>query len=250
MTSINVPRIVAATLFSLALCGTAFAHSGGGGGGSSGGGSSASGGGSHSAPSGGAASSGTGGGASSGGTSGGASGGSSGSATGGGASAAGGQAGGQGSAPGGGSSRSNPSATCTPGYVFANGGCVRLRAGLLPDEELYQTGRALALAGAYTVALPILEEIQRQDDPMVFTMRGYATRKLGRFDEAMTLYAKALAIDPRNVNTHEYIGEGYVTTGRIDLARVELAKVEQGCGGTGCEQYEDLARAIETGEVE
>jgi hypothetical protein len=65
----------------------------------------------------------------------------------------------------------------------------------------------------------------------------------------MTLYQKALAIDPNNINTHEYIGEGYVSIGRVDLARSELARLETLCG-TGCEQYEDLAEAIETGKVE
>ena len=58
------------------------------------------------------------------------------------------------------------------------------------------------------------------------------------------------AFDPTNVNTHEYIGEGYVSVGRFDLARVELAKVAASCGGTDCVQYEALAKAIETGNIQ
>ena len=162
---------------------------------------------------------------------------------------------GGGSASGGSSSGGNGMGNggkpdCPPGEAKVGDACQKLHSGLLPDRDLYARSRALALAGYYQHALPLLEAVQRTDDPMVYTMRGYAERKLGRFDTAVKLYDTALAIDPNNPNTHEYLGEGYVTTGRLDLARVELVKVERGCGGTGCEQYEDLARAIETGIVE
>ncbi len=132
----------------------------------------------------------------------------------------------------------------------AGGACTRAAAGVLPDAQLYAEGRALALAGYYAEALPILEAVARTDDPMVFTMRGFAERKLGHVQTALALYDRALAIDPGNVNTHEYLGEAYVTQGRLDLARIELVKVEKGCGGTGCKQYEDLAQAIATGRTE
>ncbi len=196
----------------LALAGPAFGHAGGGGGaGSAGGGASGAG-------ASGAGSDGSGSGAASNGAS--------------------GETGGKGSAP-----------ACQAGFVYKRGQCQRAGAGVLPDRELYRQGRALALAGYYTNALPILEAVARTDDAMVYTMRGYATRKLGRFDEAMALYDRALAIEPNNVNTHEYIGEAYVSMGKVDLARVELAKVQSVCG-KDCEQYQDLARAIRTGETE
>ena len=72
----------------------------------------------------------------------------------------------------------------------------------------------------------------------------HSERKLGHVDEATALYFKALAIDPNNVDTHEYLGEGYVASGRIDLAKAELATVQDLCGNTTCEQYEDLSDAI------
>jgi tetratricopeptide (TPR) repeat protein len=127
--------------------------------------------------------------------------------------------------------------------------CVKLHAGLMPDEDLYTQGRSLALAGYYAEALPILDTVTRTDDSMVYTMRGYATRKLGRWDEGMALYEKALALDPDNINTHEYKGEAFVVAGRMDQAKAELATLQRLCG-TECEQYEDLAKAIETGEPE
>lgn len=139
---------------------------------------------------------------------------------------------------------------CPKGYVLKNGACTQASSGVLPDSELYAKGRALAVAGYYAEALPILEAITRTDDSMTYTMRGFALRKLGRYHEGVAFYDKALAIDPDNVNTHEYIGEYYVEIGKIELARAELAKVEKLCGGSNCEQYQDLAEAIETGKTE
>jgi tetratricopeptide (TPR) repeat protein len=112
---------------------------------------------------------------------------------------------------------------CPQGYALDQRRrvCVRAHAGILPDEDLYQQGRALALSGFYGQALLILDAVSRTDDSMVYTMRGYATRKLGSFAAGMELYQKALAIDPNNINTHEYIGEGYVSAGRVDRARVD-----------------------------
>jgi hypothetical protein len=149
----------------------------------------------------------------------------------------------------GGSGGGNTGIVCGKGYVFdqRSNTCVRAQSGILPDDELYSQGRTLALAGYYEEALPILEAIQRTDDAMVFTMIGYTMRRLGHWDEGMAIYQKALAIDPDNVNTHEYLGEGYVSVGRFDLARMELGKVAASCGGTACEQYRALAKIIETG---
>jgi tetratricopeptide (TPR) repeat protein len=110
------------------------------------------------------------------------------------------------------------------------------------DEDLYEEGRALALAGHYRQALDLLLTIKTRDS-MTMTMIGYAKRKSGEIGEGMAFYRQALAIDPDNANTREYLGEAYVAIGRPDLAKIELAKLEVLCG-TSCEQYEDLARAI------
>jgi tetratricopeptide (TPR) repeat protein len=148
----------------------------------------------------------------------------------------------------GGSNNSQPS--CPAGYVSKDGKCVHASRGVLPDEELYRQGRALALGHHFEEALPILMAINRTDDSMVYTMQGFTLRKLGRYNEGLALYDKALAIEPNNVNTHEYMGEYYVEIGNLESARMELAKVESICGRAGCEQYEDLAEAIETGKTE
>lgn len=111
------------------------------------------------------------------------------------------------------------------------------------DNQLYQSGHDLALAGRYQEAIDILGDV-RKPDSMTLTMIGYATRKLGNYEGGLAYYQKALFLDPNNVNTHEYLGEAYAEKGKIDLAKVELAKVETVCGTT-CEQYVDLANAID-----
>ena len=80
-------------------------------------------------------------------------------------------------------------------------------------------------------------------DATALTYLGYSHRKQGKIDLGIRFYKAALAIDPNNVDTREYLGEGYVAAGRKDLARIELAKVEKLCG-TSCEQYAELAAAI------
>ena len=144
---------------------------------------------------------------------------------------------------GGGSGASTPS--CPTGYVYDSNkkSCVKASSGLFDDKQLYAQGRALALAGRYAEALGALTAVRNQNDSMVLTMIGYAKRKSGSFDEGMAYYRRALAIDPKNVNTREYLGEAYAEKGRMDLAKAELVKVEALCG-TECEQYQDLAKAI------
>jgi tetratricopeptide (TPR) repeat protein len=121
--------------------------------------------------------------------------------------------------------------------------CVASTSSLSPDQTLYDQGRALALAGKYQDALTVFAKIKNQQDAKVLTMIGYSTRKLGDVAGGMVYYQQALALDPNNLYTHEYLGEGYVQIGNIDEAKVHLAKLASLCGTT-CEQYQELAKAI------
>ena len=121
--------------------------------------------------------------------------------------------------------------------------CVTTNASLLDDSQLYEQGRTLALAGYYQDALDTFDAIADKNDAMVLTMIGYSKRKLGFTDEGIAIYHRALTIDPNNVNTHEYLGEGYLAAGRVDLAELELDKLEKLCG-IECDQYRDLSKAL------
>ncbi len=133
---------------------------------------------------------------------------------------------------------------CTKGYVYnaTKHACVPSSSSLMDDQQLYTQGRDLALAGRYQEALDVLDAV-RNKDSMTLTMIGYATRKSGNYDLGVAYYQQALALDANNVNTHEYLGEAYAEKGRIDDAKAELVKVAA-IGGTGSEQYQDLAAAI------
>ena len=154
--------------------------------------------------------------------------------------------GGGGGGGGGGTNNTVPDCVSKNGkgwaYSASQGKCVKVSA--LDDKELYTTGHALALAGYYTSALDTLNAIRDKHDSMVLTMIGYSTRKLGHTAEGIAIYHEALAIDPNNINTHEYLGEGYIVAGRVDLARAELATLQNLCG-TGCKQYRDLDNALQ-----
>ena len=122
--------------------------------------------------------------------------------------------------------------------------CVRAQSSNLPDKDLLEQGRALALAGYYDDALIVLDAVQNKQDAMVLTYIGYSHRKKGDTDVGIGFYKQALAIDPNNINTREYLGEGYASAGKMELAKAELGMIEKLCGNTECEQYEDLAAAI------
>jgi tetratricopeptide (TPR) repeat protein len=73
---------------------------------------------------------------------------------------------------------------------------------------------------------------------------GYAYRNLGDFDKSFTHYKEALRIDPKHRGAHEYIGEAYLKAKQPEKAAEHLAALEGICG-TSCEEYRDLAKAIE-----
>jgi len=151
--------------------------------------------------------------------------------------------GGGGTSSSGGGSNGMAPIVCREGFVYSDEEKICVRQQTMNDRDLFQQGRALALAGHHERALDILTAVRDRNDAALLTMIGYATRKLGRVDEGIAIYHEALAIDPDNLDTHEYLGEGYLAAGRFDLAEVELDTLGRLCG-TSCEQYVDLERAI------
>lgn len=132
---------------------------------------------------------------------------------------------------------------CPKGKVWNGKKCVA--ASKVKDRTLVEQGRQLAVTGHYTQAIDVLNAVKSKRNALALTYLGYSYRKSGQFDRGMALYQQALAIAPNSTVTREYLGEGYAEAGRVDLARLELAKVEKLCGNTGCEEYRDLAEAIE-----
>lgn len=92
-------------------------------------------------------------------------------------------------------------------------------------------------------------QIVVRDDPGnadAHNLLGYALRKSGpaQLQRALEHYRTALRIDPHHRGAHEYIGEAYLMLGDTDSARRHLQDLERICGGTACEEYQDLAAAL------
>ncbi len=136
--------------------------------------------------------------------------------------------------------------TCNPGMVWdaAHRKCIAQHSGALPDPAMTEYAYALAKAGRFQEAIAQLDLLQDPNTPRALNYRGYATRKLGRTDEGISYYLKSVALDPHYAQVREYLGEAYVIQGKFDLAKDQLSTIKTICGGTKCEEYEDLSAAI------
>lgn len=74
---------------------------------------------------------------------------------------------------------------------------------------------------------------------------GYCSRKLGKTDDALGYYQRALEIDPKHLGAHEYLGELYLMLKDRPKAEAELATLKDLCPQS-CTQLEDLEDAIAT----
>ncbi len=98
----------------------------------------------------------------------------------------------------------------------------------------------------YTSALEELrglaEDTQQAD---VYNLLGFTLRKTGDYKTALTYYTKALEMQPDHKAAREYLGELYVETGEPAKAKEQLTQLQKLCP-TGCEELEDLQKAIAT----
>ena len=65
---------------------------------------------------------------------------------------------------------------------------------------------------------------------------GYASRKLGRYDDAKVWYERSLAADPNHAVTWSYYGMWQAEQGNLLKAKDDLEKVRLICG-TDCTAY-------------
>ncbi len=85
---------------------------------------------------------------------------------------------------------------------------------------------------------------KHRDEPDGYNMLGYAYRKSGDVDNAFRYYNAALRLDANHKGAHEYIGEAFLMKNDIANAEKHLAALDRICG-KGCEEYQDLAKAID-----
>ena len=133
---------------------------------------------------------------------------------------------------------------------------------LLVPTALYASGGG---GGGYTKkeSTPSLQEIKKTVDDKkypdaikqlklfidknsnnadAYNYLGFSYRKSGNLSEAFKAYNKALALDPKHLGAHEYLGEAYLMNKEPEKARGELRTLQALCGN--CEEYRDLEKAI------
>jgi len=116
------------------------------------------------------------------------------------------------------------------------------------DDFLNGWHKAYALVydkGDYEGGIAVLRSLGNDDNADVATLIGYASRKLGRYDEAKLWYDRALAADPNHARTWSYYGMWHAEQGNLLKARDDLAKVREICGNTKCYEYVALKEVID-----
>src|SRR5262245_26378583 len=99
--------------------------------------------------------------------------------------------------------------------------------------------------GRYQDGIAAMHALGHDDNPEIANYLGYASRKLGRYDEAKFWYEKALAADPNHVRTWSYYGMWHAEQGNLLMAQDYLEKVRSICGNTDCEEYKERNDVIE-----
>lgn len=109
----------------------------------------------------------------------------------------------------------------------------------------YQAGKAAVEAEDYQRAIDYMTKVvaTAPDNADALNYLGYSHRKLGRFDESLVWYQKALAANPNHRGANEYLGELYLQMGDLAKAEERLNKLNDLCF-FGCEEYDDLKEEI------
>jgi tetratricopeptide (TPR) repeat protein len=97
----------------------------------------------------------------------------------------------------------------------------------------------------YVGGIAALRALGYDDHPDVATLIGYASRKLGRYDDAKIWYERALRADPNHAATWSYYGMWHAEQGNVLKATDDLEKVRLICGNTDCRPYRMLKEVID-----
>lgn len=95
----------------------------------------------------------------------------------------------------------------------------------------------------YADAIVLLHSLGHDEHPDVANLIGYASRKLGRTDDAKVWYEKALAADPQHARTWQYYGMWQLERGDRARAETYLERIRLICGN--CEEYTSLRDALD-----
>ena len=110
-------------------------------------------------------------------------------------------------------------------------------------KKLEKKGKIEKAKIKYKKALDFLLEANavKPGDPDTLNYLGFASRKLGDFENAEIYYRLGLEIEPNHNGINEYLGELYLNTNRKNKA-LERLKVLESCN---CAEYKELKELIE-----
>ncbi len=87
-------------------------------------------------------------------------------------------------------------------------------------------------------------EIQiNSSDANVWNLLGFASRKLGKYDDSEKAYKRALEINPNHKGALEYMGELYLTLAKVKEAENLLNKLKKLCP-SGCSELTSLEESV------
>jgi tetratricopeptide (TPR) repeat protein len=112
------------------------------------------------------------------------------------------------------------------------------------DPE-FAAGKKALVAEDWEGAIAVLKSAALRDprNADIQNYIGYAYRRLRQMGPAMGHYQQALRINPRHRSAHEHLGEASLVLGDPAAAEQHLAHLKDVCL-IGCEEYDDLKRAI------
>ena len=112
------------------------------------------------------------------------------------------------------------------------------------DPEL-AAGKKAVVAEDWDGAIAVLKSAALRDprNADIQNYIGYAYRRLRQMGPAIGHYQQALMLNPRHRSAHEHLGEAHLVLGDPATAEQHLAHLEDICL-IGCEEYDDLKRAI------
>jgi tetratricopeptide (TPR) repeat protein len=91
----------------------------------------------------------------------------------------------------------------------------------------------------YAAGIAALRALGHDEHADVANLIGFASRKLGRYDDAKHWYEQALAADPNHSRTWSYYGMWHAEQGNMLKAQDHLEKVRLLCG-IDCKDYREL----------
>ena len=147
---------------------------------------------------------------------------------------------------GGGGGSDGGSTKCKKGEVWDKKlkKCVAPKYGMLDDDNIYEAGHDLAMAGRYDEAIAVLSLAENKQDPRILNYLGYSHRHSGRVTVGLGYYEEALRINPDYTLVREYLGEAHLQIGDLAGAQQQLMEIEKRTG-KGSREYGMLSEQID-----